>query len=64
MLYAEILDPDFTGVLFPDQERYGEGEIPMEWGREEEPARFAEFCDACGEGDIGLHLDLDDYEGP
>jgi len=63
-LYAELLDPDFTGVLFPDQEYYGEGETPMEWGREEELARFAELCAACGEDDLHLQLNLDTYEEP
>jgi hypothetical protein len=63
-LYAEILDPDFTYILFPEQEYQGEDEIPMEWGRDEELARFADLCAACGEGDLDLHLDLDTYEEP
>jgi len=54
-LYAEILDPDFTGHLDGEEG----GEI---WGRDEELARFAELCAACGE--IKLVLDLSGYEDP
>jgi hypothetical protein len=50
-LYAEILDPDFTGHLDGEEG----GEI---WGRDEELARFAELCAACDEGDIDLDLDF------
>lgn len=30
----------------------------MEWGREEELARFADLCDYCREGDVDLALDF------
>ncbi|MCK4594087.1 hypothetical protein KAU45_06255 [bacterium] len=63
-LYAEILDPDFVYILFPDQGYFDEDETPVEWGREEELARFADLCDACDEGDIDLDLDLSGYESP
>jgi hypothetical protein len=63
-LYAELLDPAFTCILFPDQEYQGDEETPPEWGREQELARFADLCDACGEGDIGLDLDPSGYGEP
>jgi hypothetical protein len=59
-LYAEILDPDFT--CYPDPEEVGEPE-DYSWGYDEELARFAELCDACG-GEMDLVLDLSNYEEP
>ncbi|MCX7022308.1 MAG: hypothetical protein NTW26_08585 [bacterium] len=54
-LYAKILDPGFTYILDRD---HGGFEEHRSWGRDEELARFTDFCAACGEGNINLTLDL------